>query len=131
MVKFLKINLQLILSVSILSIFLGSASFAQEDSSITTTPTVENNKDSVFIELPAREDSMSSNISAKQDTIIIETQDSSDTFPLLEKIIEDSVENDTLSMQDSININIEPDSVTVDTTYLEDIHPQDISDQSG
>ena len=67
--------------------------------------------------------------------IIYPQQDSSIALPPSENFIEDSVifdedqYSDIISMQDSLNI--ESDSVMVDTTYLEDIHPQDISDKSG
>jgi hypothetical protein len=87
--------------------------YPQQDSSVART-TLENTiEDSVIID----EDQY-------PDSSIVQTN-------IEDESVKDSFDTDTLSMQDSLIINIKSDSVTVDTTYLEDIHPQDISDKAG
>ncbi|MCK7517463.1 MAG: hypothetical protein MZV64_06945 [Ignavibacteriales bacterium] len=57
-------------------------------------------------------------------------QDSSYAQTSFTESVKDSIKKDTL-IQDSVITTIKSDTVQVDTTYLVDMHPQDISDKAG
>lgn len=109
----------------------------QNDSSFIKLPLEQTIDDSVIVDVHSQEDSAITRTPSElttKDTASVDEQLQQDSLLTPTSLIEagnDSIAHDTLSIQDSLITNLQSDSVTVDTTYLEDIHPQDISDKAG
>jgi DcaP outer membrane protein len=111
--------------------------YPQQDTTITKTAIEKTINDSISVDVPqlqdsslteiplneAIKDSIKNDLQPKQDSTMIETS--------LQQTVKDSIKKDTLLYQDSLITTIKSDTVQVDTTYLVDMHPQDISDKAG
>ena len=137
-----------LINILIVILLFSFIAYSQQDTTANKIILEETIKDSVIVDESTFEDSIIVDVDQQDDSSFINMpseenikdsvsaesyldEDSSGTQTSLTEAIIDSTEKDTLLMQDSLLTTIPSDSANVDTTYLVDVHPQDISDASG
>ncbi len=111
--------------------------YPQQDTTVNKLPSEQTIEDSLIKNANQQEDSSFIKMPLEQtidDSVSVEEQlpqDSSYVQTSFTESVKDSIEKDTLLNQDSVITTIKSDTVQVDTTYLVDVHPQDISDKAG
>ena len=111
--------------------------YPQQDTTVNKLTSEQTIEDSLIKDVNQQEDSSFIKMPLEQtidDTVSVEEQlpqDSSYAQTSFTESVKDSIEKDTLLNQDSVITTIKSDTVQVDTTYLVDVHPQDISDKAG
>ncbi len=124
-------------NILIVILLFSFIAYPQQDTTANKIILEETVKDSVIVEVDQQDDSSFISIPSEEnikDSVTADSyldDDSSGTKASLTLAFTDSTEKDTLLMQDSLLTTIPLDSAKIDTTYLVDIHPQDISDKAG
>lgn len=124
----LNINITLSNCIMLILISFCSNIFSQQDTIVNKAPSEQTFKDSVAIDKNSQQDT-----SLTQKSFIEAVKDSvgQDTVSLQDSLIVTNYsEEDSVIIKDSSNTQIDSE-VTIKDTIIAEVHPQDISDQSG